>query len=68
LIEQVAYQADGDAIMETPGNEPTFKCLFRATDGHAIKFSTLVCFSADFKHLFVKIKSIEIDEVYILFV
>ncbi|KAA1112308.1 hypothetical protein PGTUg99_013832 [Puccinia graminis f. sp. tritici] len=40
--KRFAYQADGDAIMETPGNEPTFKCLFRATDGHAIKFSTLV--------------------------
>ncbi|OAV88262.1 hypothetical protein PTTG_29087 [Puccinia triticina 1-1 BBBD Race 1] len=40
--KRFTYQADGDATMTTPGNEPTFKCLFRATDGHGIKFSTLV--------------------------
>ncbi|KAI7967368.1 hypothetical protein MJO29_000645, partial [Puccinia striiformis f. sp. tritici] len=42
IIYPVTYQPNGDAIMETSENELTFKCLFRATDGHGIKFSTLV--------------------------
>ncbi|PLW27496.1 hypothetical protein PCANC_09522 [Puccinia coronata f. sp. avenae] len=40
--KRFTYQADGDVLMNTHGNEPTFKCLFRATDGHGLKFSTLV--------------------------
>ncbi|KAH9473577.1 hypothetical protein MJO28_000590 [Puccinia striiformis f. sp. tritici] len=40
--KRFTYQPNGDAIMETSENELTFKCLFRATDGHGIKFSTLV--------------------------
>jgi len=40
--KRFSYQPDGDALMDAPGIKPTFKCLFRATDGHGVKFSTLV--------------------------
>lgn len=40
--KRFTYQPEGEVLMQTPEAEPNFKCLFRATDGHGLKFSTLV--------------------------
>lgn len=40
--KRFTYQSENIPSIQHPDSDSTFKCLFRATDGHKFKFSTLV--------------------------